>query len=144
MAKDPVEILLVEDNEDDIALTLRAFQKNGLDGKIQVARDGEQATRALSDCLDAGPEALPKLVLLDLKLPKVDGFDVLETMKGDPSLRTIPVVVLSSSKEGQDIARCYRLGVNSYIVKPLDFQSFLEAVQVISSYWLLLNLSPKE
>jgi CheY-like chemotaxis protein len=144
LAKEPVEILLVEDNEDDIALTLRAFQRNGLDGKIYVARDGEQATRVLQDCLDGGPDYLPKLVLLDLKLPKVDGFDVLERMKNDPSLRTIPVVVLSSSKEGQDISRCYRLGVNSYIVKPLDFQSFLDAVHVISSYWLMLNLSPKE
>jgi len=141
LAKDPLEILLVEDNEDDIALTLRAFKQNGLDGKIRVARDGEQAIFELTESLSRG-EALPKLILLDLKLPKVNGFEVLERMKADSVLRTIPVVVLTSSKEGQDVSRCYKLGVNSYIVKPLDFQKFLEAVEVLSRYWLLLNLAP--
>jgi two-component system response regulator len=141
-----IEILLVEDNPNDLQLTMRALKKARLGNRIQVARDGEEAcdyvfgegTFAGRDVNDA-----PKLVLLDLKLPKIDGIEVLRRIKGDPRTRSIPVVVLTSSKEQRDVVESYRLGVNSYIVKPVDFERFSAAVQELGLYWLLLNQPPK-
>lgn len=141
-----VEILLVEDNPDDLKLALRALQKAALSNRIQVARDGEEALEWIfCEGAYAGRkiEDTPKVILLDLKLPKVDGLEVLQRIKGDPRTRAIPVVVLTSSKEQNDIIRSYNYGVNSYIVKPVNFDSFAKAVQELGMYWLLLNQPPK-
>jgi two-component system response regulator len=141
-----VEILLVEDNPQDLQLALRALKKSCLSNRIQVARDGAEA---LEFIFCEGPhihrkiEDSPKVILLDLKLPKVDGLEVLQRIKGDPRTKAIPVVVLTSSKEQSDVVRSYDLGVNSYIVKPVDFDSFAKAVQDLGLYWLLLNQPPK-
>lgn len=138
------EILLVEDNPNDVELTLHAFRKNNLSNPIRVARDGAEALEYLFG-LDGGGKVthiLPRVVLLDLKLPKVDGLEVLRRIKSDPRTRTLPVVVLTSSKEEQDIVESYRLGVNSYIVKPVDFEQFTDAVRNLGLYWLLLNEPP--
>jgi CheY-like chemotaxis protein len=141
-----VEILLVEDNPQDLLLTQRALNKAGLANHIQVARDGEEALQFI---FCDGPyaarkiENTPKVVLLDLKLPKVDGREVLARMKSDPRTKTIPVVVLTSSKEQSDLVESYKLGVNSYIVKPVNFEGFVAAVQHLGMYWLLLNQPPK-
>jgi CheY-like chemotaxis protein len=141
-----VEILLVEDNPQDLTLTLRALKKVNLANHIQVARDGEEALQFLF-CEDpyAGRkiENVPEVVLLDLKLPKVDGKEVLARMKSDPRTKMIPVVVLTSSKEQSDLVESYKLGVNSYIVKPVNFEGFAAAVQELGMYWLLLNQPPK-
>jgi two-component system, response regulator len=140
-----VEILLVEDNPDDLDMTLRALRKANLANRIQIARDG---TEALEFIFCEGPhaarkiESIPKLILLDLKLPKVDGFEVLKRLKNDPRTRSIPVVILTSSKEQRDVVESYNLGVNSYIVKPVNFESFAAAVQKLGMYWLLLNQPP--
>ena len=142
----PVEILLVEDNRQDLDLALRALRKANLSNRIQIARDGEEA---IDFIFCQGPHATrkiedtPKVILLDLKLPKVDGLEVLKRLKGDPRTRTIPVVVLTSSKEQNDVVESYHLGVNSYIVKPVNFESFVVAVQQLGMYWLLLNHPPK-
>ena len=141
-----VEILLVEDNPDDLELALRALTKAKVSNRIQVARDGAEA---LQFVFGEGPFAGrtlrdgPKLILLDLKLPKVDGMEVLKRLKGDPTTRMIPVVVLTSSKEQRDVVESYELGVNSYIVKPVNFERFAEAVRDLGFYWLLLNQAPK-
>ena len=141
-----VEILLVEDNPDDLQLTQRALKKANLANHIQVARDGEEALQFI---FCEGPHAGrrvengPKVVLLDLKLPKVDGKEVLARMKSDPRTKMIPVVVLTSSKEQSDLVESYNLGVNSYIVKPVNFEGFAAAVQHLGMYWLLLNQPPK-
>ena len=137
-----VEILLVEDNPADIELTLRALKKNNLTNRVHVARDGEEALEFLFGSEAHEPAALPRVVLLDLKLPKVDGIEVLTRIKQDPRTRKLPVVVLSSSREEPDIERCYELGVNSYIVKPVEFESFVPAVAQAGLYWLLLNQPP--
>jgi two-component system, response regulator len=140
-----VEILLVEDNPDDIELALRAFQQSNLTNRIHVARDGEEALEFLfGEGRYAGrsPEAGLKIVLLDLKLPKVDGIEVVRRMKGDPRTRAIPLIVLTSSSEGPDVEECYKLGVNSYIVKPVDFEQFSQSVAQLGMYWLLLNHPP--
>lgn len=141
-----VEILLVEDNPDDLKLALRALKKAALSNHIQVARDGEEALEWIF-CEGAYAnrkiEDIPKVILLDLKLPKVDGLEVLQRVKGDPRTKAIPVVVLTSSKEQNDIIRSYNYGVNSYIVKPVNFESFAKAVQELGMYWLLLNQPPK-
>ena len=141
-----IEILLVEDNPQDLQLTQRALHKAGLANHIQVARDGEEALQFL---FGEGPyagrkvENTPKVVLLDLKLPKVDGKEVMARLKSDPRTKMIPVVVLTSSKEQNDLVESYKLGVNSYIVKPVNFEGFVAAVQELGMYWLLLNQPPK-
>ena len=145
MNAETVEILLVEDNPNDLELTLRAFGKHKLANRIHVARDGQEAldylfARAGSD---GGLEhGRPKVILLDLKLPKVDGLDVLRAIRADASLGNVPVVILTSSREERDIVESYNLGVNSYIVKPIDFDKFIETVQALELYWLLLNEPP--
>ncbi len=141
-----VEILLVEDSPQDVELTLRALTKAHLSNRIHIARDGVEAIefifcegahsgRSISDP--------PKVILLDLKLPKVDGLEVLRRIKADLRTSAIPVVVLTSSKEQSDVVMSYRLGVNSYIVKPVNFERFVEAVRDLGMYWLLLNQPPK-
>ena len=141
-----IEILLVEDNPKDMELTLRALKKANLANLIHVVRDGAEALEFIfGEGAHAGRkiEDAPKVVLLDLKLPKVDGLEVLKRIKGDPRTKTIPVVVLTSSKEQKDVVESYNLGVNSYIVKPVNFERFVEAVQELGFYWLLLNQPPK-
>lgn len=132
------EILLVEDNAEDLEMTLRALKQHRLANRIQVARDGAEALAYLS----APGSAMPRVVLLDLKLPKLSGIEVLEAIRADERTRTLPVVVLTSSREGPDVKRCYELGVNSYIVKPVDFDAFVKAVAEVGLYWLLLNQPP--
>ena len=137
-----VEILLVEDNPQDLELALRALQKAKVSNSIHVVRDGAEA---LEFIFCTGQHAArkieegPKVILLDLKLPKVDGLEVLKRIKGDPRTRMIPVVVLTSSKEQGDVVESYHLGVNSYIVKPVNFEGFVKAVGELGFYWLLLN-----
>ena len=138
-------ILLVEDNQDDIALTLRAFSKIHIKNKVITVEDGEEALDYLfckgkfegRNILD-----LPSVVLLDIKLPKVDGFEVLKAIRGNKSTKLLPVVILTSSKEEMDIINGYKLGVNSYIRKPVDFEKFFEAIQTLGVYWLLMNEPP--
>ena len=142
----PVGLLLVEDNPHDLEMTMRALRKANVTNSIQVARDGAEALEYLfCEGAFANREIadIPKLVLLDLKLPKVDGIEVLRRIKGDPRTRMIPVVVLTSSKEQSDVVETYQLGVNSYIVKPVEFEGFFEAVRKLGLYWLLLNHPPK-
>jgi two-component system response regulator len=143
---EPVKILLVEDNPNDVELALHAFRKHRLSNSVQVARDGEEALDFLfcrGEWSDRDPSAGPRVILLDLKLPKIDGIEVLRQIKGNPATRAMPIIVLTSSSEEPDIEECYRLGVNSYIVKPVDFDQFSEAVAQLGFYWLLLNVAPK-
>ncbi|MDB6116492.1 MAG: two-component system response regulator [Verrucomicrobiaceae bacterium] len=143
---EPVEILLVEDNPEDLELTIRALRKAQLANHIQVTRDGAEALEFMfGEGRYAGRDIndLPKLILLDLKLPMVDGLEVLQRIKADPRTAAIPTVVLTSSKEQNDVVASYRLGVNSYIVKPVEFEGFAKAVQDLGLYWLLLNQPPK-
>jgi CheY-like chemotaxis protein len=139
------KILLVEDNEDDIVLTLRAFKKNNICNEIIVARDGAEALDYLFgmgeyDGRDMGE--MPAIILLDLNLPKVDGLEVLHRIRTNENTRLLPVIVLTSSREEQDIVNGYNLGANSYIRKPVDFLKFNEVVQQLGVYWLLLNEPP--
>ena len=137
-------ILLIEDNADDEALTIRAFQKNNIRNEIVVARDGAEALDYLFGTgTHAGRDTsqLPQVALLDLKLPKVDGLEVLRRIRGDQRTALLPVVILTSSKEQQDIINGYRLGCNSYVRKPVDFDQFIEAARQLGLYWLLLNES---
>ena len=129
-------ILLVEDNPDDEALTLRAFSKNRISNPIVVARDGVEALDYLAAC---EPGRLPSVVLLDVKLPKLDGIEVLRRLRADPRTALLRVVMLTSSKEEQDVARAYSLGANSYIRKPVDFNKFNDAILQLGLYWLVLN-----
>jgi CheY-like chemotaxis protein len=141
-----VEILLVEDNPDDLDMAVHALRKANLANHIQVARDGVEALDFIfcrGEYANRKIENGPKVVLLDLKLPLVDGLEVLRNIKSDPRTRTIPVVVLTSSKEQSDVVESYKLGVNSYIVKPVNFEQFATAVQKLGLYWLLLNQPPK-
>lgn len=144
MTENGVEILLVEDNPNDVELTLHAFKKHNLTNRIHVARDGAEALDYLfaeGEYSGRDVNHRPKVILLDLKLPKVDGLEVLKRVKADPRTKTIPVVVLTSSGEDRDIVESYNLGVNSYIRKPVDFEQFTESVRTIGMYWLLLNQS---
>ncbi|MBI5354072.1 MAG: response regulator [Chloroflexi bacterium] len=145
MADKSVEILLIEDNSNDVELTLHALKKNKLSNPIQVVRDGEEALEFLfgeGNFKERDVNLQPRVILLDLKLPKIDGLEVLKRIKTDPRTRMIPVVVLTSSREERDIIESYKLGVNSYIRKPVDFEQFTEAVRTIGLYWLLLNEPP--
>ncbi len=141
----PVEILLVEDNPNDVELTLHAFKTHNLMNHIHVVRDGAEALEFIfctGAYADRSINNIPQVILLDLKLPKVDGLEVLRRIKADPRTRLIPVVVLTSSHEERDIVESYRLGVNSYITKPVDFDQFTETVRQLGLYWLLLNQPP--
>jgi two-component system response regulator len=141
----PVEILLVEDNPNDVELTLHAFRRHNLANRVHVVRDGAEALEfifATGAYAHRRSEDKPKVILLDLKLPKIDGLEVLRRLKADPQVRMIPVVVLTSSREERDIVDSYQLGVNSYIVKPVDFGQFTEAVRQLRLYWILLNQPP--
>ena len=140
-----VEILLVEDNPGDLELALRALRKANLTNRIEVARDGAEAVAFIfCEGEHAGRriEDAPKVVLLDLKLPKIDGLEVLRRIKSDPRTKNISVVVLTSSKEQRDIVESYQLGVNSYIVKPVNFEAFTAVVHDLGLYWLLVNQPP--
>jgi len=145
MAKDIVEILLVEDNPNDVELTLHTLRAHNLANRVHVVRDGAEALEFIF-----GTEAYqgrivkngPKVILLDLKLPKVDGLEVLRRIRADERTRLFPVVILTSSREERDIVESYNLGVNSYIVKPVNFEQFTEAVRQVGLYWVLLNQPP--
>jgi two-component system response regulator len=140
-----VEILLVEDNMNDAELTIRALKKKNLANRLIHLKDGAEAIDFIFGQGEyAGRDVLnaPKVILLDLKMPKVNGIEVLARVRGDERTRKIPIVVLTSSKEDPDVNECYRLGANSYIVKPVEFDNFLQAVSELGLYWLLLNQSP--
>lgn len=136
-------ILLVEDNPDDELLTLRALKKNHIQNEVVVARDGPEALSCLFGDQATGQEPVaPSIVLLDLKLPKIDGIEVLRRIRNDPRTRLVPVVILTSSREEQDLINGYQLGANSYIRKPVDFPEFIQAVRQLGLYWLILNEPP--
>jgi len=135
-----IEILLIEDNHDDAELTIRALKKRNLANNLLHIDDGE---KALDYLFNEGKNSYPKLILLDLKMPKVDGIQILKKLKADKERKVIPVVILTSSKEERDIVESYNLGVNAYIVKPVQFDKFLEAVDQLGLFWLLLNQPPK-
>lgn len=140
-------ILLVEDNPDDVALTLRAFKKNKIMNKVVIAKDGTEALEYLfctGEYADRNIEDSPQIVLLDLKLPKVNGLEVLKKIRDDDRTKLLPVIILTSSKEQQDLLDGYSLGANSYIRKPVDFDQFIEAVRQLGLYWLVLNIGPTE
>lgn len=142
---EPVEILLVEDNESDAELTIRGLQKSRLVNQITRFSDGQELVDYLfSTWLEKGEshDSIPSIILLDLKLPMMNGIEVLEIIKADPRTKLIPVVVLTSSTEDSDILACYRLGVNSFIVKPVEFDKFMESIQTLGMYWLSLNHYP--
>lgn len=145
MTRDEIEILLVEDSPADVELTLHALRHNNLANRIHVARDGEEA---LDFLFCRGPhegrsfESPPKVVLLDLKLPKVDGLEVLGEIKGDSRTKAIPVVILTASRDEKDMVNGYHLGVNGYIQKPVDFEKFRQTVKQLGLYWLVVNEPP--
>ncbi|HYL74055.1 MAG TPA: response regulator [Bryobacteraceae bacterium] len=145
MIRDQVEILLIEDDPEDLDLTMRALSEEHVCNQIQVARDGEEALDYLF-CRgvhsERDPDCHPKLILLDLKLPKVDGLEVLEQIKSDPRTKAVPVVILTSSKQEQDLMQGYQLGANSYIQKPVDFEHFQATIKRLGYYWLLVNQPP--
>ena len=141
-----VEILLAEDNPADAEMTMRALRRNNLANKVRWVKDGEEALEFMfrtGAYADRDPAQVPKLVMLDIKMPKVDGIEVLRRLKENPETRAIPVVVMTSSNEERDVFESYRLGVNSYIVKPVQFDAFLETVAKIGMYWVLTNRAPK-
>jgi two-component system response regulator len=144
MNQNNIELLLVEDNPNDVELTLDALREHNLANRIQVVRDGAEALDFIfcQGAYSQRDNRNPKLILLDLKLPKVGGLEVLQRIRTDPHTRTTPVVVLTSSQEERDITASYDLGVNSYVVKPVDFEQFTAAVQRMGLYWLLLNQPP--
>lgn len=141
----PKAILLVEDNDSDIELTRRALKRSRISNELVVVEDGQDALEFLyHEGTDGAtkPNELPALILLDLQLPRVSGLEVLRRIKGDNRTKHLPVVVLTTSNEEQDIAQCYTLGVNSYIRKPVDFVQFAEAIEQVGLYWLVLNVAP--
>ena len=143
--KQPKEmrILLVEDNPDDVELTLKVFSKYNIINQIIVARDGEEALEILFNSRrGVSEEERPDLILLDLKLPKIDGLEVLRQIKGHPRTQPIPVVILTTSKEERDLMKSYKLGANSYIRKPVNFNNFIEVIRQLGLYWLMLNEAP--
>jgi len=145
MIKDQIEILLVEDDPEDLDLTMRAINDAHVCNRIQVARDGEEALDFLfcrGPHSERDPQCQLRLILLDLKLPKVDGLEVLEQIKGDPRTQGVPVVILTSSKQEQDLVLGYQLGANSYIQKPMDFDQFQSTIKQLGYYWLLVNQPP--
>ncbi|MGC8722643.1 MAG: response regulator [Acidobacteriota bacterium] len=145
-AHEPVDILIVEDDPNDLELALRALRKGNIVNPIYSVSDGAEALDFLfGEGAYEGRETvpIPKVILLDLKLPKVDGLEVLRRVKGDERTKIIPVVVLTSSREERDVIESYRLGVNSYIVKPVGFENFVQAVSHLGLYWLLLNQPPR-
>ena len=138
-------ILLVEDNPDDVELTLMALKESKILNQVNVTRDGVEALEYLfctGKYAERQPDSLPELVLLDLKLPKLGGLEVLEKLRADPRTRLIPVVILTSSSEEEDVLKSYSLGANSYVRKPVEFHQFVEAVHQLGMYWLLINESP--
>jgi CheY-like chemotaxis protein len=141
MSPERTDILLVEDNKADVELTLHALSKENLANRIHVAQDGEEALEYLFSSGDHH-RPLPLLILLDLKLPKVGGLEVLRKVKSDPRTKVVPVVILTSSNEERDVIEGYALGVNSYIQKPLDFVQFRETIRQLGKYWLVINESP--
>jgi len=146
MPPNHVEILLVEDNPNDLELAMHALKRNHLANHIEIVRDGAEALDFIfctGTYSSRRVEDTPKVILLDLKLPKVDGLEVLQRIKDDVRTSSIPVVVLTSSREERDVVESYKLGVNSYIVKPVDFEQFTQAVHSLGLYWLLLNQPPK-
>ena len=139
------KILLVEDNPDDIDLTLRAFKKNNVANEVIVKRDGAEALDFFfgkDGIANEGGTGLPAVILLDLKLPKIDGLEVLKKIRADDRTKLIPIVILTSSKEQADIVKGYKQGCNSYIRKPVDFNQFAEAIKQLGLYWLVLNEAP--
>jgi CheY-like chemotaxis protein len=145
MKYEDIEILFAEDSMDDAMLTIRALNKSGFTNKLLHVKDGAEALDFLycrGIYSDRNPKSLPKLLLLDLKMPKVSGMQVLEKVKKDPNLKSIPVVILTSSQEDPDIASCYSLGANSYIVKPVDSNNFFNAIKEIGMYWMIISQPP--
>ncbi len=140
-----VEILLVEDNPTDAELTMRALKRKNMANQVVWVKDGAEALDfifATGIYSDRNPEDLPKLILLDLRMPKVDGLEVLQKIKAEEKTRQIPVVVLTSSNEDRDIVESYKLGVNSYVSKPVEFDEFIDAVSTLGFYWMLINNPP--
>ena len=143
---DPVEILLADDNPADAEMTLRALRRYNLANKVHWVKDGEEALEYMfrsGAYAGRDPSSVPKLVMLDIKMPKIDGIEVLRRLKASEETRTIPVVVMTSSNEERDVIESYRLGVNSYIVKPVQFEQFLETVAKIGLYWVITNRAPR-
>jgi two-component system, response regulator len=141
----PVEILIVEDNPDDAEIVTRALSKNKLANSLHWAKDGEEALdflfcRGQFECRNG--LSLPRLILLDLRLPKVDGMEVLHVIKADPKLKLIPVVVMTSSTQDEDVVRSYDYGVNSFVSKPVDFKAFSDAIGTVGLYWMVVNRAP--
>jgi CheY-like chemotaxis protein len=145
MGMEEIEILLVEDNPTDAELTMRALKRKNMANQVVWVKDGEEALDfifATGEYSHRNPEDLPKLILLDLRMPKVDGLEVLQRIKAEENTRKIPVVVLTSSKEDRDIVESYELGVNSYVSKPVEFDQFIDAVSTLGFYWMLINNPP--
>jgi CheY-like chemotaxis protein len=136
-------ILLVEDNEDDEVLALRALTQNNIPNRVDVAHDGVEALEYLFGSPDSPPRALPQIVLLDLKLPRIDGLEVLRRIRAEERTRLLPVVILTTSTEERDLVESYSLGANSYIIKPVDFDQFTDAVGKLGMYWLVMNKTPR-
>lgn len=144
MSYQTVEVLLVEDSDADAEMTLRTLRKRGIANRIERVRDGVEALDYLRSQggFSERPAGLPRLVLLDLKMPRMDGLQVLREMKSDARLRTVPVVMMTSSREEGDLIQSYELGVNSYVVKPVDFSAFAETIAQVGMYWMIANQSP--